>query len=256
MKKSLSLIILFLIVFSISSFADSIYKDPVTGMEFVFVKGGCYQMGDTFGDSKKYHLIETPHVVCVDDFYMGKYEVTQGQWKKIMGRNNSYFTDCGDNCPAERLSWEDSQEFIKKLNSKSDGKFRLPTEAEWEYACREGGKKVRFGNGKNILSEKDVNIDPNREKTLPVGSFRPNALGLYDMSGNVDEWVEDWYDEKAYSNHLRVNPINDIVVKSIESESGYVKRGGSWGNPDALRCAHRGSAPADYGTGFRLIRKP
>ncbi|MBI5196468.1 MAG: SUMF1/EgtB/PvdO family nonheme iron enzyme [Nitrospirae bacterium] len=91
-------------------------KDPVTGMEFIIVKGGCYQMGDTFGDGYSYADSKPVHEVCVDDFYIGKYEVTQGQWESVMGNNPSKFKNCGDNCPVEQVSWNDIQEFIKNLN--------------------------------------------------------------------------------------------------------------------------------------------
>ena len=119
------------------------YTDPVTGMEFVWVQGGCYQTGDTFGDG--YDAEKPVHRVCVDSFWLGKYEVTQGQWAKIMGSNPSRFKK-GDNYPVEKVSWDDCQAFIRKLNSRSGKNFRLPYEAEWEYAAREGGKKVRFGS--------------------------------------------------------------------------------------------------------------
>ncbi|HCZ11507.1 MAG TPA: formylglycine-generating enzyme family protein, partial [Nitrospiraceae bacterium] len=105
-----------------------------TDMEFIFVKGGCWRMGDIFGEGEPDERPE--HEVCVDGFYMGKYEVTQGQWKEIMGDSPSSFKDCGDNCPVENVSWNDVQEFIRKLNDRADGKYRLPTEAEWEYAAR------------------------------------------------------------------------------------------------------------------------
>lgn len=114
------------------------FTDPVTGMEFVFIKGGCFEMRDPFGDGDK---DEKPvHQVCVDDFYLGKYEVTQGQWEKVMGNNPSYFKNCGGNCPVERVSWNDVQEFISRLNQRSGKRYRLPMEAEWEYAARSGGR--------------------------------------------------------------------------------------------------------------------
>jgi serine/threonine protein kinase len=180
------------------------YICPVTGMEFVFVKGGTFEMGDTFEDGYDY---EKPvHPVRVSDFYLAKYPINQGQWMKMMGSNSSDFKK-GDNYPVETVSWVDVQEFIKKLNEKTGQYYRLPTEAEWEYAAREGGKKVRFGTGKDIITTDDANFNGSeqyvkpysrpgvyRKETTPVGSFDPNALGLHDMSGNVWEWVHDWYD--------------------------------------------------------------
>ncbi|MDP2279759.1 MAG: SUMF1/EgtB/PvdO family nonheme iron enzyme, partial [Nitrospirota bacterium] len=188
--------------------------DPATGMEIVFVKGGCFQMGDTFGDGES---DEKPvHEVCVDDYYIGKYEVTQGQWKAIMGNNPSHFKDCGDNCPVEQVSWNDVQEFIQKLNEKNNppsppftkggkGGFRLPTEAEWEYAARSGGKSERYSGGNDIDSVAWYNKNSGG-KTHPVGTKQPNGLGIYDMSGNVWEWVNDWYDEFYYKNSPKNNP--------------------------------------------------
>lgn len=127
------------------------YKDSVTGIELVFVDGGCYLMGDTFGDGG---ANEKPvHEVCVDDFYIGKYEVTQGQWQAVMGSNPSFFKGCGTNCPVEQVSWDDAQEFISKLNSRSESnKYRLPTEAEWEYAARSRGKSEKYSGSNDIGS--------------------------------------------------------------------------------------------------------
>jgi formylglycine-generating enzyme required for sulfatase activity len=122
--------------------AGEAFTDLTTGIQMVFVQGGCYQMGDTFGDGES---DEKPvHKVCVHDFYMGKYEVTQGQWKAVMGNNPSNFSNCGDNCPVEQVSWADVQQFIQRLNSRSGKNYRLPTEAEWEYAARSGGKSEKW----------------------------------------------------------------------------------------------------------------
>jgi len=238
------------------------FTDATTGMEFVSVKGGCYEMGDTLGDGG---ADEKPvHEVCVDGFSMGKYEVTQGQWQAIMGSNPSYFKDCGGNCPVEQVSWNDIQDFISRLNSRSGKRYRLPTEAEWEYAAREGGKKVRFGTGLDRISSDKANFDARtdykqaysdvgeyRSKTVSVGSFRPNALGLYDMAGNVWEWCQDWYGDKYYANISRNNP------QGPDSGTYRVLRGGSWYiAPGDVRAANRsGNIPGTrfYGGGFRLV---
>jgi len=180
-----------------------VFTDPATGMEMIFVKGGCFQMGDTFGDGDNH---EKPvHEVCVDDFYLGKYEVTQGQWKRIMRNNPSHFSNCGDNCPVEKVSWDDVQDFIRKLNSQSGKNYRLPTEAEWEYAARSGGKSEQYagGNDVNAVAWYDGN---SVGKTHPAGQKQPNGLGLYDMSGNVWEWCNDWYGSNYYSQSTRNNP--------------------------------------------------
>lgn len=145
--------------------------------DMVFVKGGCYQMGDTFGDADE----KPVHEVCVGDLYMGKYEVTQGQWKAIMGNNPSYFKDCGDNCPVEDVSWDDAQNFIQKLNQKTGKNYRLPTEAEWEYAARSGGKSEKYAGTSSESELTDYTWhDKNaasKAKTHPVGQKKPNGIG-------------------------------------------------------------------------------
>ena len=238
------------------------FTDATTGMKFVLVKGGCYQMGDTFGEGYK---DEKPvHEVCVDDFYMGRYEVTQGEWQKIMGSNPSRFKN-GDHYPVEKVSWNDiTENFLPKLNRRSGKSYRLPTEAEWEYAAREGGKKVRFGNGKDIADPREINFDGSaekkksysrtgvyREKTTKVGSFTPNSLGLYDMSGNVWEWCSDWYGKNYYDSSSRNNP------EGLGSGSNRVLRGGSWFfNPRYVRAANRFYDSPDnsiINLGFRLV---
>lgn len=227
------------------------FKDSLADMGMVFVKGGCYQMGDTSGDGGPE---EKPvHEVCVDDFYMGKYEVTQGQWKRIMGSNPSRFTDCGDNCPVEGVSWNDVREFIGRLNSLSgDSKYRLPTEAEWEYAARSGGRKEIYSGG-DLYSVAWFTADPSNE-THHVGTKTPNGLGLYDMSGNVWEWTNDWYDSNYYSSSPRKNPTGP------DTGSARVLRGGSWGvGPFEIRTAYRNYLSPDYRSGsigFRLLRTP
>lgn len=233
-----------------------------TGIEMVFVKGGCYQMGDTLGDGGS---DEKPvHEVCVDDFYMGKYEVTQGQWKAVMGNNPSYFKDCGDNCPVESVSWNDIQEFINKLNQKTtpsiplnkggqSGMYRLPTEAEWEYAA----KSVSGGGGKNEKYSGSNNVDSvawyssnSGGKTHPVGTKQPNGLGIYDMMGNIWEWTNDWYDKDYYNNSPKNNP------QGTNSGQSRVLRGGSWYDlPQYVRASNRGRVlpTARYdNNGFRL----
>jgi formylglycine-generating enzyme required for sulfatase activity len=225
------------------------YKDSVTGMEFVFVKGGCYQMGDTFGDGSPN---EKPvHEVCVDDFFIGKYEVTQGQWREIMGKNPSRSKDCGDNCPVERLSWNDLQEFIKKLNQKTGKKYRLPTEAEWEYAARSGGKREKYSGGDDVDAVAWYSSNSGN-KIHPVGTKSPNGLEIYDMSGNVWEWVTDWYAPEYYNNSPRNNP------EGPDSGSSRVLRGGSWSyGAWSTRSARRLRSDPDLGligSGFRVAR--
>lgn len=234
------------------------YTDPVTGMEMVYVKGGCYQMGDLWGDGDS---DEKPvHEVCVDDFYIGKHEVTQGQWKEIMGNNPSYFKDCGDNCPVEQVSWNDAQDYIKKLNRKTGKNYRLPTEVEWEYAARSGGKKEKWAgtSSESELGEYAWYRGNSGSKTRPVGQKRPNGLGIYDMSGNVWEWVGDWYHEKYYQYSPKDNPKGP--GEDWRDLKSRVVRGGSWGSfPGGVRAAGRcRNYPVDRGSGlgFRIARTP
>ena len=227
------------------------FADSATGIQMIFVKGGCYQMGDTFGDGDK---DEKPvHNACVSDFYIGKYEVTQGQWQKVMGSNPSHFSSCGDNCPVEKVSWNDIQGFIRKLNSQTGKNYRLPTEAEWEYAARSGGKSEKYAGGNDVDSV--AWYDGNSgSKTHPVGQKRPNGLGIYDMSGNVWEWCNDWYGEKYYGESPRDNP------QGPGSSSTHVLRGGSWANnAQYARAAIRVGINPDsrgIGDGFRVAVSP
>lgn len=218
--------------------------------EVVSVKGGCFEMGDTFGAGDN---DEKPvHEVCVDGFWIGKYEVTQGQWKNLMGSNPSNFTG-NDNLPVERVTWFEARDFIQRLNEKTGRKFRLPTEAEWEYAARSGGKREKWSGTSN---EQEVGeyvwySGNSWERTRPVGQKRPNGLGLYDMSGNVCEWCHDWYDETYYRRSPRKNP------REPDSGEYPVLRGGSWSiSPKLARVASRywiaPSARLNF-IGFRLV---
>jgi formylglycine-generating enzyme required for sulfatase activity len=205
------------VVWSITAGDSMAFTYAAMGMEFVFVKGGCFEMGDTSGDNDE----KPVHNVCVADFYLGKYKVTQGQWQKIMENNPSRFDSCGDNCPVEQLRWADAQDFIKKLNAKTGKRYRLPTEAEWEYAARSGGKREQFSGSDSPdgVAWYDANSGG---KTHPVGQKRPNGLGLYDMSGNIWEWCQDWYGEKYYGESPRDNP------QGPSSGDFRVLRGGSF----------------------------
>ena len=237
--------------------SDREWTEPITGMEFVFVKGGEFEMGcgDWAGDCEG---DENPvHRVKLDDFYMGKYEVTQGQWSKIMGNNPSYFKK-GDVYPVEAVSWDDIQVFLEKINQKTGKKYRLPTEAEWEYAARSGGKQEKWAgtSNKSGLAGYAWYNENSGGQTHPVGQKTPNGLGIYDMSGNVWEWCSDWFGERYYAKSPRNNP------KGPGSGSHRVFRGGSWNRnltPMYLRASHRGDhTPArwSHDLGFRLARTP
>ena len=189
-------------------------------IEMVRVEAGTFTMGATpemeypWNDEKPTH-----QVILTNDYYIGKYEVTQALWQAVMGKNPSKFK--GDNLPVENVSWDDCQEFISKLNSVTGKAFRLPTEAEWEYAAR-GGKKSRGYqySGSNNISDVAWYTDNSGSKTHAVGSKQENELGIYDMSGNVWEWCQDWYG--TYSSSSQVNPTG------AASGSRRVFRGGSW----------------------------
>lgn len=187
----------------------------------VFVEGGSFTMGCTSEQGDDCDDDEKPaHRVTLDGFYISKHEVTQGQWEFVMGNNPSYFSGCS-NCPVEQVSWNDVQEFIRKLNAKTGKRFRLPTEAEWEYAARGGAKSRGYKySGSNSLSSVDWYYENSGDRTHEVGQKQPNELGIYDMSGNVWEWCSDWYGD--YSSSSQTNP------KGPSYGEYRVVRGGSW----------------------------
>jgi len=226
------------------------WRDPVTGMEFVKVPGGSFEMGCHANAGKCYSDEKPVRTVRLDGFWLGKHEVTQGQWKRIMGGNPSHFKK-GDDYPVERVSWNDAQIFIRRLNSQSSAKFRLPSEAQWEFACRSGGKPVTFGTGNGRVSSGNANYKNNNGGATPVGRNQANSLGLKDMSGNVWEWVQD----KFTNNYGNVGTDNPIYERS---GAFRVLRGGGWGFfPRGLRCSgrnHGGGAYSNGSLGLRLAR--
>lgn len=159
------------------------------GMKFVLIPAGNFMMGGNQHD----HEQPIHRVTIRKPFYMQNTEVTQGQWRKVMGKNPSYFENCGDDCPVEQVSWDDVGQFVAKLNQMEEGEYRLPSEAEWDYAARSGGREETYAGGENI-DELGWYSKNSKSTTHPVGQLDPNGLGLYDMSGNVWEWVEDdWH---------------------------------------------------------------
>jgi formylglycine-generating enzyme required for sulfatase activity len=224
---------------------------PLNDTNMVFVKGGTFTMGCTAEQGSDCYDYEKPaHQVTLSDFYIGKYEVTQAQWKAVMGSNPSNYSGC-DSCPVEQVSWDDVQEFIQKLNAKTGLNYRLPTEAEWEYAARGGAQSRGYKySGSNSVDEVAWYAGYSEYKTHPAGTKKANELGIYDMSGNVYEWCSDWYG--AYSSEAQTNP------KGPSSASARVARGGSWNHSaSSCRVACRGAdAPGTRSNlmGFRLAR--
>ena len=206
-----------------------------------FTMGATAEMEDPEDDEKPTH-----RVTLSNDYYIGKYEVTQGLWQAVMGNNPSNFK--GDNLPVEQVSWYECQDFLSKLNRLTGKKFRLPTEAEWEYAARGGNKSRGYQySGSNNLSDVAWYRVNSGDKTHAVGTKQANELGIYDMSGNVWEWCQDWYGN--YSSSSQTNPTG------ATSGSDRVVRGGSWDYYAWLcRSSYRYVAP-NYrcGLGLRLV---
>lgn len=222
--------------------------EPVVGISFIRVPGGSFVMGDTFGEGIPNE--QPVHTVHLDSFFIGKFSVTQTQWKTLMPENPARFR--GEVNPVEQVTWEDAQNFIRCLTEANGGKFafHLPTEAQWEFAARSGGREEKFAGGDDF--EKFAWCEENSAGTThPVGTRTPNGLGICDMSGNVWEWCLDIFREDAYETHAERNPV------CLEGATDRVIRGGSW-NIDAwnARCARRFCYLADFwgpGLGFRLV---
>ncbi|HIA46990.1 MAG TPA: formylglycine-generating enzyme family protein [Candidatus Hydrogenedentes bacterium] len=225
------------------------------GMEFVWIPKGSFTMGSPNSEDKRKDNERQHKVTLTNGFWLGKYEVTQAEWKSVMGNSPSSFS--GSNNPVEQVSWDDIQGYLSKKGSE----YRLPTEAEWEYACRAGTTTAtHYGNS---LSSSQANFYGNspyggaskgayRKKTTSVGSFKPNAWGLYDMHGNVWEWCSDWYGD--YSSGSVTGPTG------ASSGSSRVLRGGSWYNSGYdCRSANRSSSTPGYRynyIGIRIARTP
>ena len=226
------------------------------GMKFVWIRPGSFLMGSPKEEGR---LDEAQHkVTLTKGFYMGIHLVTQEQWEAVMSNNPSHFKD-EKNLPVETVSWDDCQEFIKKLRERDKNQYRLPSEAEWEYCCR-AGTTTPFHVGETISTDL-ANYNGEavygngmkgacRNKTTPVGTFPANAWGLHDMHGNLWQWCQDWYG--AY-------PQKDVVdPQGPEKGACRVDRGGSWGDdPQLCRSAYRGKAGpgpgcSDYRWGFRV----
>ena len=248
----------------VTDVSDPTYKETYTNMDFVLVEKGSFTMGCTSEQGADCGGDESPahQVSLTKDYYLGKYEVTQAQWRQVMGSNPSGFTSPAcDNCPVEKVSWNDIQAFLKRLNAEfkqhhpgTKQKFRLPTEAEWEYAARaRAATATKYagttGTGSNTIGDVAWYSSNATAKTHPVGQKTANALGLHDMSGNAWEWCADWYGN--YSATDKTDPAG------AETGTNRVLRGGAW-NSSATFCrvTYRNHAAATYSDnsyGFRLL---
>jgi formylglycine-generating enzyme required for sulfatase activity len=222
------------------------WRNPITDIEVVKIPKGSFMMGSPYNEpdrcsNEKLHRVNITH-----DFYLSKTLITQAQWQAVMGDNPSRFK--GNNLPVECVSWLDVQRFIAQLNHKTGQQYRLPTEAEWEYACR-AGTSTPFYTG-HVLTAKEANFNRTVGQTSVVGSYPPNPWGLYDMAGNVWEWIASLYDANY--------KFSEQLLSNNDTSSRRVLRGGSWNNkPYNLRSASRGNNTPDlrnYDIGFRLSR--
>lgn len=248
-------VLLSLVAFIICLCTNEGFGQAISDDDFVRINGGCFHMGDQFGDGLPDEL--PVHLVCLSDYYLSKYEVTQKQYLEVMGHNPSQ-NQGSLRYPVDVVSWHDIDKFINKLNTETDETYRLPTEAEWEYACRSGGKKVKYGTADGTSADLVLihsGTSAVSEGVKPVGSLPPNELGLYDMSGNVSEWVLDWYDRNFYSK----SPVNDPVLAEDKTKRKRVRKGGYWGDNEWVqRCSFRNFRKPNYhlvGLGFRLAKE-
>ena len=229
-----------------------IIKDCADCPEMVVIPAGSFEMGSNYEANQR-----PARSVNLPSFLVGRTEVTQGQWKTVMGTNPSSFGTCGDDCPVERVSWTDVQDFALRLSQKTGKKYRLPSEAEWEYAARAGSTAAswNFGDSRSQLGDHAWYAANSGNRTQRVAQKRPNAFGLYDMHGNVWEWVEDcWHDNYTGA------PIDGSTWTTDCGGNSRVLRGGSWSDfLTFLGSAYRIRFTPDFRYhyyGFRLARTP
>jgi formylglycine-generating enzyme required for sulfatase activity len=233
--------------------ADKAVTNSIS-MEFVLIPAGSFMMGEeqSLGDYE--NAIPQHRVTISQPFYLGKYEVTQREWEAVMGNNPSEFKGQQNN-PVENVSWNDVQTFIERLNQKEGTKkYRLPTEAEWEYAAHAGTTTVSFGDDEEDPGRYAWYEDNSNWETHPVGQKEPNPWGLYDVHGNVLEWVQDWFDGDYYSRSPAIDPRGPS-----EGKYRVIRSSGSGDSPWALIATGRGSYPPEYRNGdlgFRLAFSP
>lgn len=199
---------------------QKLWSDPETGITLAFVPGGCFSMGNTHGESNE----QPPHEVCLDPFWMGIHEITQRQWRQVIGWLPEQSIR-SDHLPVGNVSWSDVEKFVQAINKRSGIQFRLPTEAQWEFACTGGG--IDQDNcGKGPLKEVAWVEENANNQPHPPGELAPNRFGLFDMTGNLWEWAADWYSADYYRTAPRQNPTGPTVGLS------RVFRGGGWLSPE------------------------
>lgn len=278
MNVSLKLVFLIVLLFSRGALSQPVAPEKADGTtltalktvkdcdicpELVVIPEGTYLRGSKEGRSTE----QPVHQVRVKSFLMGRTEVTQGQWKAVMDSTPSSNQACGESCPVDSVSWDDAQAFLKKLSEVAGKKYRLPSEAEWEYAARAGTTSAYWWG--DVASHEQANYGSEEccdglaegrdkwEKTAPVGQFQPNAFGLHDMLGNVAEWVEDVY----HKNYLFAPGDGSAWISGASYEFlARVVRGGAWTHdPGNIRSASRAMGivvETSNSIGFRVVRAP
>ena len=245
----------------------STYKNSI-GQEFKLIPAGTFTMGSPLDEPGRTSDEKQHQVTLTQPFYMQTTEVTQAQWKAVMGNNHSSSSGC-PTCPVENATWDDAQAFITEMNLRGEGTYSLPTEAQWEYAARAGSTTAFYNGHITQALGDDPKLDAigwynqnSDSKSHPVKLKSPNAWGLHDMSGNVSEWCQDWYD--SYPLGEVIDPIgppnNRVPCFKAPCYDGHVVRGGSWGHyASGCRSAWRyPGPPKDWGwftVGFRLTRE-
>jgi formylglycine-generating enzyme required for sulfatase activity len=234
-------------LFSFKSQQMTKKEDPFA-QKMIFVKGGSFNMGSNIDRDEEKPI----HHVSISDFYICKIEVTQQDWKMIMGKNPSYYSDC-ERCPVENINLDDINAFILRLNQIAEKKYRLPTEAEWEYAALGGiYSKGYLYAGSNNISAVCWYRDNSGDRPHEVATKDPNELGIYDMCGNIGEYCQDWYSDESYSKSEAINPKGPI------SGINKVVRGGNWITPPYPSRIKARSATnpkqRNLNDGFRLVR--